>query len=247
MSHSVDYVNKEKNIILIWSPKVACTTLHKWFIEDICQISLYKDPRLIARERKINYHIFDYSPYRNFNSYFFIRDPIKRCISCYINKFVRYYDGRLLNSLKELEPFSIELIKNYDPKILENYKGITFNEYLSAIQYGMNIGKINHHFNNQIDISKIDNLKKNTNLKIINIEHLQEELNKINYNFNIPYKIYQKNNRSLYQYSYCFVDVTNTKSNNLSEENINSKNFYNSFQRIIDIYKDDYINLGQFF
>ena len=111
----------------------------------------------------------------------------------------------------------------------------------------MNIGKINHHFNNQIDISKIDNLKKNTNLKIINIEHLQEELNKINYNFNIPYKIYQKNNRSLYQDSYCFVDVTNTKSNNLSEENINSKNFYNSFQRIIDIYKDDYINLGQFF
>ena len=40
ISNSLDYINTEKKIILIWSPKVACTTLHKWFIEDIYNLKL---------------------------------------------------------------------------------------------------------------------------------------------------------------------------------------------------------------
>ena len=249
MSNSVDYINTEKKIILIWSPKVACTTLHKWFIEDICNIKINEDPRITARNRKIVRSIYNYDTFDNYNIYFFIRNPIFRCISCYINKFVKYYDGRELNSLNSLESFSINLIRNYNPELIKNYKGITFNEFLDAIEHGMRINNIDNHFNNQVNKNKIENLKnnKNINFKIININYLESELNKINNLYNIPKKEYEKSNKSSYHIDNNFYDITNIKSIDLKNDQINIKNFKHSFNRIKKIYKLDFEYLKNYF
>ena len=152
MSNCLDYINTEKKIILIWSPKVACTTLHKWFVEDISNIKLDIDPRITAAKRNFIRKIDNYNNFKDYNIYFFIRNPIFRCISCFINKFVKYYDGRSLKNLESLEGFSIDLIRNYNPELIRNYKGITFNEFLNAID----IKSINLK-DNQVNIKNFKN------------------------------------------------------------------------------------------
>ena len=52
MSNSKEYICEEKKIILLWSPKVACTTLHNWFVRDICEIPGLDDPRFLANKFK---------------------------------------------------------------------------------------------------------------------------------------------------------------------------------------------------
>ena len=241
MSNSKDYVNTEKKIILIWSPKVACTTLHDWFIKDICDIKLNKDPRIIAKNRKISRHIYNYNPFNNYNIYFFIRNPILRCISCYINKFVNY-KGRKLNSLLSLEAFSINLIRNYNPELIKNYTGITFNEFLDAIEHGIKMNNIDHHFNNQVNKNKFESLKNNKkiNFEIIDIHDLNVELNKINNLYTIPERNYQKLNTSSYHLDHIFCDITNIKSIDLNDDQISIKNFKHSFNRIKEVYSLDF-------
>lgn len=240
MSNSLDYINTEKKIILIWSPKVACTTLHKWFIEDIYNLKLNQDPRITAKNRNIIRNITNYDNFTDYNIYFFIRNPIFRCISCYINKFVRYYDGRPLNNLESLEHFSIDLIRNYNPELIKNYKGITFNEFLDAVEHGMKINSIDSHFNNQVNRTKFDNLKSKNKINIVNINNLDKELNKINKKYNILPKKYEKSNKSSYFINKNFVDITNIKSNDLKENQVNIKNFKNSFSKIKKIYRIDF-------
>lgn len=246
MSNCLDYINTEKKIILIWSPKVACTTLHKWFVEDISNIKLDVDPRITAANKNFIRKIENYNNFKDYNIYFFIRNPIFRCISCYINKFVKYYDGRSLNNLESLEGFSIDLIRNYNPELIKNYKGITFNEFLNAIEHGMKINNIDIHFDNQVNKAKFNNFNNKDKIKIKNIKNLGKELNKINKTYNIKEKKYEKNNKSSYSVNKSFVDITNIKSINLKDNQVNIKNFKNSFNRIKKIYESDFKYLKQY-
>ena len=239
MSFSVDFINRPKSILLIWSPKVACTTLHKWFIEDICNINEDKDARIVANERNIYKYNESYEEFKGFDAYFFVREPIRRCISAYLNKFV-VHDGKRILNANQLESFSKELILNYDPNLLENYKGISFNTFLEAIKKGININKIDDHFNKQVNINKFNNLKRNCKLHLINIDNLNEELPKINLKYNVKPKNYEHLNKTKYENDSIYIDVTNTLSNDLSLNNISVNNFYNAFKIIYNIYESDF-------
>ena len=227
------------SILLIWSPKVACTTLHKWFVEDVCNINENRDPRLIAQDKNLYKYNESYENYIGFDAYFFIRDPVKRCISAYLNKFVVHHNKRILN-INQLEIFSKELLLNYDPSLLENYKGISFNTYLKAVKHGININKIDDHFNKQINIKKFDNLNRNCKLYLINIDNLNEELCKINEKHNLKNKNYEYLNKTKYENDSPYIDITDILSNDLQSNNISVNNFYTSFNLIRDIYESDY-------
>lgn len=236
MSNSKEYICEEKKIILLWSPKVACTTLHNWFVRDICEIPGLDDPRILANKFNIIKNLNHTEIKNNFNNhkvFLFVRDPIHRCISCFINKFIFYRNEKLKN-MSQLEQFSFNLIKNYDSKIND---GITFNEYLNAIQHGININKINHHFTTQINVKKFLAYK---NIEVNNIDNLNEKLNKINKDYGIPNKLYGKSNCSPYKKNIKFKDITNIKCFNIDMNDLTIENFKYSFDKIREIYQDDY-------
>lgn len=243
MSFSVDFINRSKSILLIWSPKVACTTLHKWFVEDICDINENRDARLVAHDRNLYKYNESYEEFKDFEAYFFVREPIRRCISAYLNKFV-VHDGKRILNINQLESFSKELILNYNPSLLENYQGISFNTYLEAIKHCININKIDDHFNKQVNIKKFDNLKKNCKLHLINIDNLNEELPKINLKYNVKPKNYEQLNKTKYENDSIYMDITNILSNDLSLNQISINNFYYSFKTIYNLYESDFMLLN---
>jgi hypothetical protein len=221
MSHSRPWISDEKKTVLIYSPKAACTTLHHWFIKELCEIDDDRDPRKIANE---NSFIKEYNCIKpNYNIYFFIRDPIKRCISCFINKFIIYIGIRL--SKDNLEKFSNKLLENYEI----TYETLTFNRFLSAIQYGMWIKKINMHFNNQVcerNFNKIKEMNPNINMT--------GDIKKV---LNLDYKL---NNSQISNNTENYKDITNMLVTSINLEDLKYNNFSSSFDRIKDIYKIDY-------
>ena len=241
-----EYICNSKKIILLWSPKVACTTLHNWFITDICEIDGNKDPRILADENKITHKLTKnliYNNFKNYTVYFFVRDPILRCISCFINKFI-VYRNKKLTSMNELEQFSKLLIKNYDPTITN---GITFNEYLKAIEHGMKNKKIDIHFNLQVDPNTFPVYKKNNKLIIQNINSLNKKLNEINKKYNIKEKEYSKTNCSPYKNTGNYKDITNIKCFDINLDELDINNFKSSFNYIKKIYNLDYKYLNEYF
>lgn len=243
MSNSPEYICKNKKLILLWSPKVACTTLHNWFVRDICEIQGLDDPRVLANKNNIPKNLTPekiLNEYKDFQTFLFIRDPIYRCISCFINKFI-FYRNQKLKSMDQLENFSFNLIKNYNSEIND---GITFNEYLEAIKYGINIKKINHHFSTQINIPKLKAYLKNGKIKIYNINNLNDTLKKINKDNNIENKIYGKSNCSPYKINSDYKDITNIKCFDIKIKDLSIKNFKSSFDKIKEIYKNDYDYIG---
>lgn len=221
MSHSRPWISDEKKTVLIYSPKAACTTLHNWFIRDLCEIDDIRDPRVVANERNF---VSEYNKIKPFyNIYFFIRDPIQRCISCFINKFI-LYNGKKLNK-DNLEKFSYKLLDTYSI----TYDTLTFDRFLSAIEYGMYIKKIDLHFNNQVcehNFNFIKDIKPNINMIT--------DINKI---LDIDYKL---NNSNISNELENFKDLTFTYVKDIKIEDLKYNNFSSCYDRIREIYKVDY-------
>lgn len=53
MSNSIYWINKDKKLVLIYSPKCACTSLHTAFIRNISEIKDKKDPRFLAGKKSL--------------------------------------------------------------------------------------------------------------------------------------------------------------------------------------------------
>lgn len=221
MSHSSPWISDEKKTVLIYSPKAACTTLHHWFIKELCEINDYRDPRKIANEKGFVKEYQYIKP--DYNIFFFIRDPIKRCISCFINKFIVYTDKRL--NKDTLEIFSNKLLENYEI----TYDTLTFNRFLSAVQYGMWIKKINMHFNNQVCEKNFNKIKE-MNPKVYMTSDIKNVLN-------LDYKL---NNSQISNSTENYKDITNVLVTSIDLEDLKYNNFTSSFDRIRDIYKIDY-------
>ena len=145
--------------------------------------------------------------------------------------------------MDQLENFSFNLIKNYNSKIND---GITFNEYLEAIKHGIKIKKINHHFSSQINIPKLKAYLKNNKIKIFNIDNLNDKLRQINKDYNITDKIYGKSNCSPYKINSEYKDITNIKCFKIRMEDLSIENFRDSFDKIKEIYKNDYDYIGEY-
>ena len=221
MSHSRPWISDGGKTVLIYSPKAACTTLHHWFIKELCEINDKRDPRIIAREKGIIKNYEYIKP--DYNIYFFIRDPIKRCISCFINKFIIYTGVRL--NKDNLENFSNKLLKNYEI----SYDTLTFNRYLSAIEYGIGIKNIDVHFNSQVCEKNFNKIRE-MNPKI----YMTSDIKKV---LNLDYKL---NNSKIPDDTDNYKDITNILVKNIDLKDLKYNNFSSSYDRIRNIYKIDY-------
>jgi len=222
MSNSPYWVNNEKKIILIWSPKCACTTLHYGFIRNLCEITVEKDPRILAVENK--YTEKDYSKIpKNYFIYWGIRNPFDRIVSCYFNKFI-LYNGKRLNE-NNLEVFSQRILN----QIGVDYNNITFNEFLYGIQELMSKNvKIDHHFDTQININNYNKIKNSSNLCLFDINNIPEIFGN------------KKLNSTKCIDNPVLEDLCDMKAKDININALSKKNFISSKELIKSIYKQDY-------
>lgn len=149
------YISDKHKLVVFWSPKSGCTSVVNWFYTNLLgqhglQLSQqriflrkyqksYNSAILLCREKK-------------YKSVVFVRNPISRSASAYINKFL-YRRKKPILDFKYLEKFSqkfyIELLKYYKIKTSE-YIGISFREYLEFILNCKETNKIlDEHFDTQ--------------------------------------------------------------------------------------------------
>jgi hypothetical protein len=254
MSFNNEYINDTHKIILIYSKKAACSLLHTWFVRNICNISGNddnRDIRVVANDKKICRKIVDPLQYREYNAYFFIRDPIRRCISCFINKFV-IYNGKKIIKFNDLENFIkqyvIQIYKSNNINVNNNnYVGITFNQFLIYIKNNMNKPNFDRHFYYQVNLSKITKYMKHFNTTVIDIDDgLENHLHKINSIYNIKSVNYGKINCTSYSNLNEHINYCDTLSTNIDINNINIDYFSNSYDLIRKIYNNDYLFLNKY-
>ena len=108
MSNSHYWINHKKKIVLIFSPKSACTTLHNGFLKNICELK--NGNRKLAIELDLAKSDYSKIP-KNYFIYWGIRDPFDRIVSCYMNKFILYNEKRL--NKNNLEKCANDLLHLY--------------------------------------------------------------------------------------------------------------------------------------
>lgn len=222
MSNSHYWIDEEKNTVLIWSPKCACSSLHTGFIRYISKIDDNEDPRHIAHKKNYCHHNYSKIP-KNFVIYWGIRDPFDRVVSCYFNKFI-VHSGKRLNE-NNLESFSQNLLEQIGVK----YEDLTFNKFLYGIQDLMSKKiPINHHFNTQINLNNYNIIKDYPNLIIFDIKNIPTIFGK------------QIINSTPHPKNAKLADLCDTKSKDININDLEKKNFTNSKELIKKIYSLDY-------
>ncbi len=223
MSNSYFWINNEKEIILIFSPKSACSSLHLGFIRNISKIYDKKNPIKLATEYKlVGNNIYTGIP-KNYTIFWGTRNPFDRIISCYFNKFI-LYKGKRLNK-NNLEGFSKVFLR----QIGIDYDNLTFNKFLFGIQDLISKKKfINPHFNTQVNLENYNKIKNYPNLVVFDINNTPEIFGK--YKANVTEKPINP----------VFKDLCDVKAKDLKLEELVKKNFMNSIDLIKKIYKVDY-------
>lgn len=222
MSNSPYWINNEKKIILIWSPKCACTSLHSGFIRNVCEITVKGESRKLATEYNYNKSNYSQIP-KNYFIYWGIRNPFDRIVSCYFNKFILYNNKRLNEN--NLEIFSQNLLK----KIGIDYNNLTFNKLLYGIQDLMSKNvKINPHFDTQTNINNYNKIKNYPNLFLFDINNIPEIFGN------------RKINVTKISDNLVIEDLCNMKVKDININSLSKKNLINSKELIKKIYKQDY-------
>ena len=222
MSNCSYWINNEKKIILIYSPKCACTSLHFGFIRNVCEITHPRDPRQLAREYNYNKSNYSQIP-KNYFIYWGIRNPFDRIVSCYFNKFIFYNNTRLNEN--NLEIFSQNLLK----QIGIDYNNLTFNKLLYGIQDLMSKNvEINPHFDTQTNINNYNKIKNYPNLFLFDINNIPEIFGN------------RKTNVTKIPDNLVIEDLCNMKAKDININSLSKKNLINSKELIKKIYKQDY-------
>lgn len=172
------YVDHQKKLLVLWSPKSACTAVAIWFafgLLGVSQAALRKsglDMRDFLIEK--GHHLADQMiiPYLDTTSSLgadyhvvaFTREPFARALSCYVNQFVHYY-GRRLTAFDDLRGFAQHFyceVHGVDTaEARASYRGLSFHEFLEHIEArvasrGTREPRLNIHFNTQVPFSLAD-------------------------------------------------------------------------------------------
>lgn len=149
------YVSNKHKLVVFWSPKCGCTSAVTWFYTNLLgQHSLQiSKQRLFLRKYQKSYEsAILLCREKKYKSVGFVRNPISRSTSAYINKFL-YRGKKPILDFKNLEHFSKRFYNKYLKyrKIkTSEYIGISFREYLEFILNCKETNKIlDDHFDTQ--------------------------------------------------------------------------------------------------
>ena len=150
------YISNKHKLVVFWSPKCGCTSVVNWFYTNVLgENSLRQhEQRIFLRRYQKSYKwaLRLLCKEKKYKSVAFVRNPISRPASAYINKFL-YRNKKPILDFENLEDFSKnfynEYLKYYKIKTSE-YIGISFREYLEFILNCKETNKIlDGHFDTQ--------------------------------------------------------------------------------------------------
>jgi len=167
----------------------------------------------------------------DYKIYWIIREPFKRMVSCFINKFIVYNNTRL--SENKLEHFSRKLLSD----IGITYEELTFNKFLDGIEMLMKHDKnIDPHFNLQVNETKYNKIKSRE-IEFVKTSEISQKL-KIEYHTNkTPYVQIHENP----------VDYSDVLAGYIDHTKLNTDYFESAHDRVREIYHYDYQILGRYF
>lgn len=204
------FVSHEKKIVVFWSPKSACTSIVDWFYYGILKLDTQSHRREFLTEHYLSTvpQAKLYCDNDGYKSVAFVRNPISRSASAYLNKFL-YRKKKPIQEYNNLETFSQVLydqFKEYDYIETEEYVGLSFYDYLRFV---------NHMQKNKEEINDHWNIQYSENLKfdfLVKVEDFNTQLASVNDKLGITNYIPKKLN-----------STQNLKMNDLSRHEIVDK------------------------
>ena len=221
-------INDEIEFIMGWSAKCACSAIKWWFVEisniDVGSSSVHEvlgygnTSWSRIKKRKIK-------AYEEYMKFILIRDPYKRLISGYVNKYV--------------------IEKAYKIKGWTN-----FEEFVEIMESDQNFRKINrHHFTPQTseDFNKaiINNWKWD---HILNVDTITSDIDKVNKMLNVNINLVH-HNKTPYKNNNIYSIRPYHMSNELVLKYMPGyEYFYNKtiIDKVNNIYKNDFTYFEQF-
>jgi hypothetical protein len=179
------YVLLEKKVVIFYSYKSGNSSLVEWVFEMVKPKAKggiepkRKRPFLSSPNIGVNAALaFDLITKHGFKGVILTRDPYKRAVSGFINKFVR--DGNLwLRIDRGYEKCAIELMTN-----TSKFSFIDYLNAISELKQSHNDRRLNPHFRTQVDPRYSRFMKL---LRIVKIENIAHDLGGFCLENNIPF------------------------------------------------------------
>ena len=215
------HIHAKQQVVIIWSPKAACTTVNYMYFEHENLLKEVKKTtkwihyyrQLYQRRDEI---LRDYAIH-NFNNARYVQfcvNPYRRAVSSYVHGMKNCY-------------------------ISDDNKNISFLEFLTRIK--LNKIKPNVHHNKQTFFK--NNYKQ---INVVKMENFTNDIKSINKKFKLHYKPYAKQNvrnKSTKITTFVGNSIWNSIKNNIPSD---YTLFYNNaIKKLVEqIYYEDLINLG---
>lgn len=168
-------INKEKNIMMGWTPKCACTTACKMFFNELGLleealefhpfIHQYRQKVYEPKHRVLTNHFHD----KDIVKFKVVRDPYRRAVSSYVHYMRDAYTEHNHPVIRQIK----QLTGDPEPN---NISFIDYLNYVSRIDVGK--GKTEFHQEVQHDAFEIDNSFEWD--YIVKIENIKNDIKKIN-------------------------------------------------------------------
>lgn len=246
------YIDHNREFVAFWSPKCACSAVAIWFAKGVLakpDVPKSQAARSWLRDNGYYYPYLEARQYVTefrYKSVIFARHPAARLVSAFINKFVKY-GRRNLISFDDLQGFSKKLTQDiYQSldKSIDQYIGITFNEFLDYLERAIFIDgtPLNNHWDSQIPRSPRPQMPECN--YIVRTESFSSDLKIINSLLGIEY-IPPKSNVTIFDSEIIneniLLDVPSSDIARLGQI-VGNRNFLTPevLNRIHSIYKIDY-------
>jgi len=245
------YVSHQLQLVVLWSPKCACTSAVEWFFS-LAPLNYDGVEKVKRRWLAHNGYLYNYIQAIHlvedlgYKSVQFTRDPYTRSISAYLNKFC-VYRNKPLTKFHELEPFaknfirSFNSIRNVEPT---EFIGISFFEYLKHVKHLMNNhNAIDQHWDSQLPRYVPNRIKPDA---IVRQENFESDLEYANGKLSLNGFIPDKKNVTSWPDDFQFVSSNEGNTNSLliiqGKKRLKNENLLNkrTIQLINEIYNEDF-------
>lgn len=189
------YIDRDRNLLIFWSPKCACSAIVKWWYHNIVGETLAAKGLPLSLERRwlhqhgyqVPYTAFKRIDFGQFLKIAVCRHPFDRAVSGYIDKFVGR-NKRKVDRYETLDGFAADFwrdVRGVSPEDAPaRYDGLSFLEFLRAIETriaerGEGEPVLNPHWNTQAPFS----LNGATYDRICDVSDLEEVFADLNARF----------------------------------------------------------------
>lgn len=179
------FIDRQRKLIVFWSPKCGCTTVARWFIHGVLQETQAfraSGQHALAWLDVHGHYLGHPEAYPlavggGYHTVLFTRNPQARLASAFINKFY-VSRGDELRSITSLEPFARSFLQETGlvGGPAESYAGISFQQFVEALTIARRTGRrVDHHWDTQFPLPSEYVLRHPTPDHVVRLEALEAD------------------------------------------------------------------------